>query len=364
MGHDVTVYEKRRHPGGMLRYGIPSYRLPRASLQWDIDAILSTGVQLKLEADVGGEIVIETLRDQYDAIFIAIGAHTEKKLGLAGEDLRGVMSAVQILRAAGDGETPVFKDKRVIVVGGGNVAMDAARTLVRLGAAKVSIVYRRRQEDMTASPDEVQAAVAEGCEIMPLQSPVKIEGAGENVAALLTQPQIAGPVENGRPKPLDAELPENRIPCDILVLAVGQDIDAAPFEKQGVKTKRNLIQTQPDGGIEGMPGVFAGGDCASGPATVIRAIAAGKAAAANIDRFLGFHHTISIDVAIPPPGSADKKKWGRVNPRERNSQERKTDFENVELGMSCEEARQEAGRCLRCDRCGYGTFRGGRNAQW
>jgi NADPH-dependent glutamate synthase beta subunit-like oxidoreductase len=365
MGHGVTVYEQRKALGGMMRYGIPSYRLPHELLQWDIDAILSAGVTARLGADIGGAVSLAELRSQYDALFIAIGAHTEKRLGIEGEQLRGVLSAVRMLRAIGDGEPPDFTGKRVIIVGGGNVAMDAARSSVRLGAAAVSIAYRRRQNDMTALPDEIEGAIAEGCEILPLQAPVKIEGdAGDNITALWTQPQIAGPVEGGRPRPLDADKPPRRIPCDMLILAIGQDIAADTFVRYGIKAKRNILQTMSDGSLEGMSGVFAGGDCATGPATVIRAVEAGKVAAAAIDGYLGFDHRISVDVTIPAARIADKKHWGRVNMQERTSSERKGDFDAMETGMSCQEAKQEAGRCLRCDRFGYGTFRGGRIAQW
>jgi NADPH-dependent glutamate synthase beta subunit-like oxidoreductase len=365
MGHTVTVYEKRKYLGGMLRYGIPSYRLPRESLQVDIDAILSTGVAIRLDADIGGETPLDELHRQYDAMFIAIGASTEKRLGIAGENLRGVMSAVQMLRAIGDNQLPDFTGKKVIVIGGGNVAMDVARSSVRLGAEHVTIAYRRRQKDMTALPEEIEGAVAEGCEIQTLQAPVSIEGgADDNITALWTQPQLIGPIEDGRPKPIKADKPRQRLLCDILILAVGQDIEADNFVRFGVKAEKNILQIRTDGSVEGMPGVFAGGDCATGPATVIRAVEAGKVAAANIDSYLGYDHKISTEVSIPVPRLENKKYWGRVNMREKGPSERKTDFNLMEFGMSREEAVQESGRCLRCDRFGYGTFRGGRHAQW
>ena len=365
MGHSVTVYEKRNKLGGMLRYGIPGYRLPREDLQWDIDAILSTGIEVKLGADVGGDISFDELRKQYDATFISIGAHTEKWLGIEGENLQGVMSAVQLLRAVGEGNMPDFGGKFVIVVGGGNVAMDVARTSMRLGASNVTIVYRRRRNDMTALDEEIEGAVAEGCELLTLQAPAEIEGDGDDkIVALWTQPQIIGPIEDGRPKPLNADKGLERIPCDMLILAIGQDIEADHFVKHGVKTKRNIIQTLSNTKVEGLDGVFTGGDCATGPATVIRAVEAGKVAAANIDNYLGFDHKISVDVEIPPPKTGNKKYWGRVNMREKEPSERKDNFDIMEYGMSLEEATQEAGRCLRCDRFGYGSFRGGRKAQW
>jgi NADPH-dependent glutamate synthase beta subunit-like oxidoreductase len=350
----------------MLRYGIPSYRLPHKDLQWDIDAILSTGgIEVKTDADVGGDISLDSLRSEFDALFIAIGAHTEKKLGIEGEDLRGVMSAVQMLRGLGSGEMPDFNGKRVVVVGGGNVAMDAARSSVRLGADNVIIAYRRRQNDMTALPEEVEGAIADGCELRTMQAPLRIEGDGrDNLTALWVKPQLTGPVEYGRPKPLNADKPPERIPCDILIIAIGQDIEAENFVEFGIKAKRNVLQSGSDASVAGMPGVFAGGDCATGPASAIRAIEAGKVAAANIDHYLGFDHKISVDIDIPIPRMSNKRPWGRVNMQERDASERSGDFGLMEFGMSLEEAKQEAGRCLRCDKFGYGAFRGGRIAQW
>jgi len=356
----------------MLRYGIPSYRLPRRQLQWDIDAILGTGgIEVKYGVDMGTDIGIrEVLDSGYDALFVSIGAHTEKKLGIDGENLRGVFSAVQLLREMGhdtanERKLPDFKGKRIVIVGGGNVAMDAARTMLRLGASNVRIVYRRRREDMTALEEEIAGATEEGCELLTLLAPEHIEGTEDGgIAALWAQPQIIGPIKDHRPTPVNANKPAVRIPCDYLILAIGQDIEAEPFVKFGIKTRRNIIETQPDGSIAGMPGVFAGGDCATGPATVIRAIESGKVAAANIDNYLGYDHKIDFDLEVPGPKLSNKTPWGRVNIGEREPSDRNHDFDIIEYGMSAEEALQECGRCLRCDKFGYGSFRGGRNTQW
>ena len=164
MGHQVTVYEKRSKLGGMLLYGIPSYRLPRERLQEDVDVILSTGVVAKTNTTIGGEngeITMQDLREQYDAVYISIGAHTDKKMGIEGEDSQGVISAVEMLREVGRNRMPDFKGKRVVVIGGGNVAMDCTRSAIRLGADKVICVYRRRKKDMTALPDEVEGAIGD-----------------------------------------------------------------------------------------------------------------------------------------------------------------------------------------------------------
>ena len=174
MGHKVTVFEKRKRMGGMLAYGIPSYRLPAQRLEEDIQHILSTGVEV-CHQEVGVDIPLKELRRQYDAMYIAIGAQSDKKMGIEGEDKRGVMSAVEMLRNIGDGLRPDFSGKRVVVIGGGNVAMDCTRSAKRLGAESVTCVYRRRQADMTALPEETQGAIAEGCELAALQAPVRIE---------------------------------------------------------------------------------------------------------------------------------------------------------------------------------------------
>lgn len=363
MGHQCTVFEEKKQLGGMLRYGIPNYRFPRERLQEDINAILSTGVDVKLNTTIGTE-ELKQIQQEYDAIYVAIGAHTDKKLGLEGEDSKNVISAVDMLREIGDGAYPDYTGKRVVVVGGGNVAMDCARTAMRANAETVSIVYRRRQEDMTALPAEVEGAIAEGIELVTLKAPLRVEADAEgNACALWVQPQIIGPVKGGRPSPRKANKPEERMECDIVLVAIGQDIVSGPFADFGMAVNRGRIVAD-KGGAANMVGVYAGGDCVSGPATVIKAIAAGKAAAANIDEYLGYHHPISCDVEIPEPMLNDKVPCGRVNLQEVEAWARKTNFEGIELPMSCEEAVQEASRCLRCDRHGCGTLRGGREFEW
>ena len=365
MGHKVTVFEKRKRMGGMLAYGIPSYRLPAQRLEEDIQHILSTGVEV-CHQEVGVDIPLKELRRQYDAMYIAIGAQSDKKMGIEGEDKRGVMSAVEMLRNIGDGLRPDFSGKRGVVIGGGNVAMDCTRSAKRLGAESVTCVYRRRQADMTALPEETQGAIAEGCELAALQAPVRIESdENENVVALWVQPQIVGPIDSsGRPRPQKADAPEKRIPCDIVVVAIGQGVETQPFEEYGVPIHRGAIEALSSSDIENFNGIFAGGDCVTGPATVIRAIAAGKVAAANIDEYLGFNHAITCDVEIPAPALYDRAPTGRVNLTERPAQERCRDFEILECGMTEQEALQEAHRCLRCDHFGYGAFKGGRTKQW
>jgi len=364
MGHQVTVYEQRDQLGGMMRYGIPRYRLPDEYLDGDINVILSTGVQIHTGQTIGGE-GYQALRDQYDAVYLAIGAHSYKGLGVDGEDAENVLSAVELLRAMGDGHKPDFTGKRVVVVGGGNVAMDCTRTAMRLGAKSVKCVYRRRQVDMTALPAEVEAAIAEHCEIVTMMAPVRVEKDGDGkVSALVVQPQIPGAYAQGRPKPMKADKDEERIECDVIIAAIGQVVDSAEFAHYGLPTQRQNIQSDEGCMVFQSEGVFAGGDCASGPSTVIRAVEAGKTAAANIDAYLGFHNVLPQTVDIPPAHSAVTGPCGRVDLHERKPDERKEDFELTELNMSHQECSQECSRCLRCDHYGFGVFRGGRNTKW
>ncbi len=365
MGHNVEIYEQRQKLGGMLRYGIPSYRLPREVLDKEIDTILSTGIKVNTGITVGKDISVMDLRDKYDAIYIAIGAHIDKKIGIEGPKAEGIISAVEVLRQIGDNKYPDFNDKSIVIIGGGNVAMDVARSAIRLGAKKVSVVYRRRKVDMTAMEEEVQGAIAEGCEILDLFAPAKIE-VDENgcIKGLWIQPKIIGKIENGRPIPVKAKENGKFLECDLLITAVGQGIESMAFEKDGIPVTKGVIDALSCAGVKDVPGIYAGGDCVSGPATVIRAIAAGKVAAANIDDYLGYHHIIETDVKIPEPRLADRIPCGRVNMKERDALDRIKDFDLVEYGMTDEEALQESQRCLRCDHFGFGVFKGGRTLRW
>lgn len=365
MGHQVTVYEMLPELGGMLRYGIPNYRLPKNRLDEDIRSILKTGVEVKHGLKIGQDITIQELREQYDAVLITIGASTDKKLGLEGEDAEGVLSAVQFLRNVGKHEIMDLTGKEVAVIGSGNVSMDAVRTAKRLGAKKVSIVYRRRMSDMTALRGEIDGAVAEGIELQTLKAPASIVVDDKNhVKGLYVTPQMVSSIRDGRASIRPTGEENLYIPCDVLIKAIGQNIETRHFEEAGIPVARGRIVTKRSGTFANMPGVFAGGDCASGPASVISAIAAAKVVAANIDEYLGYRHEISCDVKIPEPRLNDNTPCGRVNLTEREACERICDFEGVENCMTEEEAKQEANRCLRCDHFGYGIFKGGRETLW
>ena len=361
MGHEVHVIEMRKQLGGMMRYGIPAYRFPRERLDEDIRAIVSSGnVTVHTECRIDAE-GMRRLSEEYDAVYVAIGAQGGKTLKLEGADAEGVMSAVDLLTKIGDDEYPDFTGKNVVVIGGGNVAMDCARTSVRAGAASVTVAYRRRLEDMTALRAEIDSAMQEGVEMMTLQAPDHIEVEDGRAVALHTQPQFIGPVKRGRPAPQKADKPLVRVPADVVLVAVGQDIESAPFEEAGMQADRTYFEAD-DGlkSVGSLDNVFVGGDCQVGPKTVIIAIGAGKVAARNIDDYLGFNHELDCGVEGPPAAANWRQPCGRVNIVERPARERKGDFDAVEVEMSAEEAFQEARRCLRCDHFGCGVLDEGR----
>ena len=363
MGHSVTVYERREKLGGMLRYGIPIYRLPFEQLDRDVDAILATGIEVHTGSSLGKEVSYEELDRNYDAVIMATGAHLASSAGIPNEDAPGVMSAVELLGEAGSERNPDFRGKRVAVVGGGNVAMDASRSAIRFGAERVYCVYRRRREDMTALPEEVEGALTEGVELLTLKSPVRVE-TDENgrAVALWVKPQMAGLIKDGRPAPVNASLPEERLEVDVIVMAVGQKAETSFFESAALPLNRGLLVAKGNGQVAGK--VFAVGECAAKPSGAIQAIASGKLVAANVDEFLGYHHPISVDVDVPAPRLEDKPLRGRANTTLRPAPLRKLDMDCIEIGLTREEAEAEASRCLRCDHYGCGILKGGSAKQW
>lgn len=363
MGHKCTVFERRAKLGGMMRYGIPRYRLPDSYLDRDINHILSTGVEVKLDKRIGTE-EFEQIKNDFDAIYIAIGAHAANNLGIENEDAENVITAVELLRDMGDDKKPDFAGKDVVIVGGGNVAMDCTRTARRLGAKTVKCVYRRRQVDMTALEEEIEGAIAEECEMVTLKAPVRVEVDEEGKAkALVVQKQISGAYDRGRPKPVKADVEEESIPCDIIIAAIGQKVSSFAFEDAGIEVNRGRFVTDGTLRVKGDDVIYAGGDCQTGPKTVITAVEAGKVVARNIDRELGFDTELIRDVEIPAPSSIKYEQFGRINLNERLACERKDDFDIMEFEMTEQEAEFECSRCLRCDHFGMGALKGGRT-QW
>ena len=215
---------------------------------------------------------------------------------------------------------------------------------------------------MTALQAEIDGAAAEGVELVTLMAPVRVNtDEHDRVTGLVVHPQILGSYKHGRPAPRNAEAPEVELPCDVVIVAIGQAIEFGNFTECGIPEKLGKFQTESSGAVAGKNGIYAGGDCASGPATVVKAIEAGKIAAANLDEYFGFHSQISGDIDIPAAGFRFRDACGRCSTKDRAPAERVGDFDLIEIGMTQEEAAQECTRCLRCDHYGYGAFRGGRN---
>ena len=371
LGYDVTIFEALHEAGGVLTYGIPEFRLPKDTVvRSEIENVKSLGVKIETDVVIGRSVTIDELIESegFEAVFIGSGAGLPMFMKIPGENAKGVFSANEYLTRSNlmkafreDYDTPIFKPKKTVVVGGGNVAMDVARSAIRCNAKSVKILYRRRISDMTALPEEVEGAIADGCEVVELHAPLRIEkNDDDKVTAIWVQPQIVGPVKDGRPKPVPADTEEVRIPCDRVLVAIGQGIDSRKFGEYGIPVERGHIDAFDTSDIRDKEGVFAGGDCVTGPATVIRAIAAGKVAAANIDEYLGYHHKIPLDAQIPVALPNPCIPTGRAELEELDPYERKSGFNPVELPMTYEEAMRESGRCLRCDHHGCGVLKGGR----
>ncbi|MBR2576448.1 MAG: FAD-dependent oxidoreductase [Firmicutes bacterium] len=362
MGHHVDIYDEHEKLGGMLRYGIPEYRLPKDRLDEDIRAILSVGgIDAHCGQKIGRDIDFETIYQEHDAVYLGIGAQIGNRMPVDGADGKNVIPAADFLQLAANGNLPDLTDKRVALIGGGNVAMDAARTAVRLNAKSVH-VFTRKRDDYTALESEIVAAMQEGVRFRTLLSFLNIEldDAGA-VRAVWLQPEIVGEYDSyGFVQTEHSSNYPYRFLCDYLILGVGQKSDAAAFEEAGVPTERGRISADVTCEVRDMPGVFSGGDCVTGPSTAINAIAAGQVAAWNIDEYLGYHHKIPEEAVIPAAVPNPCIPTGRAEIEEKDPFERRMNFDFVEMSMTFEEAMRESGRCLRCDHYGCGAMTGGR----
>ncbi|MBD5463323.1 MAG: FAD-dependent oxidoreductase [Lachnospiraceae bacterium] len=363
MGHKAVVFEEHEKLGGMLRYGIPEYRLPKARLDEDIAAILKSGdIEVHCNTRIGRDISFETLHSEYDAVFLGLGAQIGNRMPMENADCKNVIPAADFLQEVANGRPMDLTGKKVVLIGGGNVAMDAARTAVRLNAKTIH-VFTRKRDDLTALPSEIVGAMQEGVRFQTLLSFLNIEADKEtkDACAVWLQPQIVGEYDNfGMVTTEHSSNYPYRFKCDVLILGVGQRSDTAAFEEAGVPTVRGRIHADETCMVEGMEGVFSGGDCVTGPSTAINAIAAGQVAAYNIDEYLGYHHKVHCKVSAPPAMPNKCVPTGRAEIEERDPFERKCDFMHVEVPMTAEEAFREADRCLRCDHYGCGSMEGGR----
>ncbi|MDN5362818.1 MAG: heterodisulfide reductase subunit [Moorella sp. (in: firmicutes)] len=341
-GYRVKVYEALPVAGGMLAVGIPDYRLPKEPVRKEIARLEKMGVEIRTGVKVGSDVSLEKLRQEYDSVLFAVGAHGNKPLGIPGEDLSGVLSGVSFLQDVNLGRAGGLHGKKVVVIGGGNVAIDAARSALRLGAGRVTVAYRRTEEEMPAYAEEVAHAREEGVSFVFLAGPARIEGAGK-AEKFYYDPMKLGEKDNtGRRKPVKTGEPAVAIEADIIIVATGQVVDA-PFLPATYDAKS---------GLTSITGVFVAGDCVTGPASVIKAIAAGREAAATIDKYLGgtglvmdaygVKRTRAVDVVIAEDGT--RKAEAELLTVER----RIPGFAEVELGLTEKSAREEANRCLHC----------------
>ena len=363
MGHEAVIYEEHEKLGGMLRYGIPEYRLPKERLDEDIRAILGSGdIKVNYNTKIGRDITFTELKEKYDAVFIGIGAQLGNRMPMDNADAKNVIPAADFLQLVANGNAPDLSGKRVVLIGGGNVAMDAARTAVRLNAKTIH-VFTRKRDDYTALPEEIEGATQEGVKFRTLLSFLHIEADKETneVVSVWLQPEIVAEYdEYGMMTTEHSSNYPYRFKCDYLILGVGQRSDVADFEKEGVPVNRGRVIADETCMVADMEGVFSGGDCVTGPSTAINAIAAGQVAAANIDEYLGYHHKVEGKPLIPPAYPNPCVPTGRAEIEEKEPAERRDKVGGGERPMTYDEAVRESGRCLRCDHYGCGTMEGGR----
>ena len=359
-GHEVTVFEAEPQPGGMLLNGIPPYRLPREIIAADVADILDLGVELRLGTRLGDDLSIEDIEaGGYSATYLAIGAQCGSTGGLPGADeTEGVFSAVDFLHESNAGEwhRPLG---RTVVVGGGFTAVDAARSALRLGASEVTLAYRRTRAEMPATADEVNEAEEEGAHLQILTAPVSLTAEGGALAGVVCQKMVLGePDKSGRRRPEPVPGSEFTIPADTLILAIGQEVEGDDVANVCELTPSGTIAADKLTLLTSRPGVFAGGDCETGPATAVEAIAAGRRAAIAIDAYVSGR---SAETACRAPGARldrHKPQFFDIGAKPLSEDPRgampvlpppaRGNFDEVELGYDEAAARREAARCLQC----------------
>ena len=358
-GYDVDVFEALPVAGGWLSVGIPEYRLPKDVLNAEIQVIKDLGVKIHLNTRVGKDITFDKLKSDYNAVFIGCGTMKSSKLNIPGEDMQGVVHGVDYLMKVNLGEKVNLGD-RVAVVGGGNVAMDAVRTAVRMGSKNVFVLYRRTRAEMPASPEEIEEALEEGIEMKFLVAPKRVVGKDGKVTGIeCTRMELGEPDASGRRRPVEIKGSEFIVECDAIVPAIGQEADLSFLtEGSGVSiNKWNNVDFDPVTYATNVPGVFTGGDVSTGPQTVVKAVFSGKEAAKSIDLYLqgkdikaGREKDWTQDLA----NKADLTNVPKV-PREKyphlDPNVRKSNFDEVGIGFSEAQAIAEASRCLSCGIC-------------
>lgn len=354
-GHQVTIYEASSYLGGMLRYGIPEYRLPERILDQEIQVITDLCQAVRLNQSLGKDFTLPELKANYDAIFLGIGCQEGQTLGLEQPDLAGVYSGVDFLRQVTMKE-PVVLGEKVAVVGGGNTAMDAARTAIRLGAKEVMVLYRRSQAEMPAEPIEVQEAMEEGVQFHFLTNIKAIYGKKRIKQIQCIKMELTEPDESGRCKVREVPQSEFLLDVDTLIMAIGQKVESNILPETINSTSWGTVITD-EFGQTSEPGIFAAGDCVSGAATVVEAVGKAREVAENIDRYLRGGLSQKVPIVNSSTGSLSEQnladyqkivKQPRIQPRHLSVKERISNFQEYSLGFTADQAQQEASRCLEC----------------
>jgi formate dehydrogenase major subunit len=355
-GHACTLFDAHPRPGGMLRYGIPEYRLPRAALDDEIRLIERLGATFRMNVHWGSEFSLADLRGEHDAVFLAIGAQLTPGLRCQGDDL--ALSGLEFLHDVADGVPPPL-GRRVIVIGGGNTAMDSARTVVRLGA-DVHVLYRRTRQEMPCLLEEVEGAEQEGVEFDFLVAPVQLTRNGQGLRLVCRRMKLGEPDASGRRRPLDVPGSDFEIECDTVIAAVGQAVDRKLARDEGLEVTDRGLRTDADTLATNLPGVFAGGDAVLGADLAVRAVAAGRIAAASIDQYVTGRPVTGppalTSVAMRPIDDGERaaifrqiEKAARVRTATLQMDRRLTSFDEVDLGLSDQQAWSESLRCLSCN---------------
>lgn len=368
-GHSITVFERLPEPGGMAAVGIPDYRLPRDILRREADIVTEAGVEIRYNVAVGKDVTISDLQKNYDAIFIGVGAHGSSPMGVEGEDegYRGVIPGVKYLLDINQGKDPYPEGKKVVVVGGGNVAIDCVRSSFRIGKTDVNLVYRRTKKEMPADPVEIKDAEEEQVNFHYLCNPKRIIAKDGKVTGVeCIRMELGEPDESGRRRPVPVEGSEFVMETDILIPAIGQMLDLSFLEeKDGVEiTRRNTLSSNPDTFETSRKGIFTAGDCVTGPDVLVRAGGNGRRAADKIDSYLRGM------VPEPSPEERFNALFSSIKVYDKNEKlgipggrhtthlrmlppdTRKLTFDEVEEGFKTNEALSESARCLRCYRIG------------
>lgn len=356
-GHQVTLYDSGPLLGGMLRYGIPEYRLPKALLDREINLIAGLCREVRLGEVLGRDFTLEELREKYDAVFLGLGCQSAQGMGLEREEMPGVLRGIDFLRSVAEGNPPAL-GRRVAVVGGGNTAMDAARTALRLGAEEVFVIYRRSRNEMPASPVEIAEAEEEGIIFHFLTNPVSLQG-GECLAGIECLRMALGePDASGRRRPIAVQGSEFALELDNVIMAIGQALDQENACACGLDLSGKNLASCPDTGATPREGVFAAGDAVTGPATVVEAVGAARKAARAMDRYLKglaiapepeeFNCSMGKLSELDPAGFADREKIKRLPVPHLAAAERRQDFREYNYGLAEADARRETARCLSC----------------